>query len=66
MVEIFEAMQVVQVPDDRCLFAVDLKGEKSLVAARIPGGFECRRGTSPKERQERAGVVDVEQAVPCR
>src|SRR6478672_11244614 len=59
MVEIFEAMKVVEIPDDRCLLAVDLKCIKSLVAARIPGGFEgCQRAVA-KTRQERAGVIDA-------
>src|SRR5262245_44793174 len=40
VVEVFEAMQVVQVPLDRSVLAVDLEGVKRLMATGVARRFE--------------------------
>jgi hypothetical protein len=40
MVKKFESVEVVQIPTDGGVCAVDLKSVKRLVAARVSGGFK--------------------------
>ena len=44
VVEIFEAMEIMEVPFDRCFLAVDLKCVERLMAAGVASGFEGREG----------------------
>ena len=37
VVEVLEAMQIVQVPEDRCVFAINFEGVERFVAARVAG-----------------------------
>src|SRR5882724_1809672 len=60
MIEIVEAMQIMQVPGYRGMLAVDLKGVESLVAAGIAGGFEDRQRAVLESCQKGAGVVDAD------
>ena len=58
VVEKFEAVQIMQVPAQRAVFAVDLERVQRLVAAGIAGGLErCQRAIA-ETRQKCAGVVD--------
>src|SRR5215471_799290 len=41
MIEPLQAMEIVQVPRDRCVLTVDLQGVQSLMAARITCRLEC-------------------------
>ncbi len=59
MIEILKPMQIVQIPTDRRLLAVDLEREKSLVAAGITGGFEIAQRAIVEAAEESAGVVDA-------
>ena len=43
MVKVIEPVQVVQVPGNRGLLAVDLKGVQGFVAAGVAGGLENRQ-----------------------
>src|SRR5712692_9225645 len=60
MVEVLQPVQVVQVPADRGVLAVDLEGVKGLVPARVTGGLEGRQRTVAKAGQEGAGVIDAD------
>ena len=60
MIEILQPMQIVQVPEDRGVFAVDLESVERLVAARVAGGFEGGERAVLETRQESAGVVDAD------
>ena len=59
VVEILQAVQVVQVPEDGGVLAVDLEGVERLVAAGVAGGFERGQRAVLEPGQERAGVVDA-------
>jgi hypothetical protein len=59
MIEILQAMQIVQVPENGCVLAVDLECIQRLVAARIAGRLERGQRSVVEARQERAGVVDA-------
>jgi hypothetical protein len=58
MIEVLEAMKVVEIPGNRGVFAIDLEGVERLVAAGITGGLEGRQRTVGEPGQERAGIVD--------
>ena len=59
MIEIREPMQIVQIPGNRRMLAVDLERIQSLVAARVAGRFERRQRAVMEPGQECAGVVDM-------
>jgi len=58
IVEDLEPMQVVQVPGDRHVLAVDLEGVQGLVPASVAGRFERRQRAVMEPAHEGAGVVD--------
>ena len=60
VIEVLEAVQVVQVPEDGGVFAVDLEGVERLVAAGVAGGFERGQRAVVEAGQEGAGVVDAD------
>ena len=66
VVEVAEPMQVVQVPGDRGVLAVDLERVQGLVAAGVAGGLEVAQRAVAEAAEERAGVVDARPARPCR
>jgi len=41
MVEVLEPMKIVEIPEDRRMFAVDLQRVERLVAAGVTRRFEC-------------------------
>src|SRR5262245_57787659 len=56
--EILEPMQIVKIPENGGVLAVNLEGVKRFMAARITGGFEGRKRTIAEPGEECAGVVD--------
>src|SRR5471030_1153041 len=58
VVEILQPVEVMQVPHDGRVFAVDLQGVEGLVAAGVARGFEGGQGAVLKARQKQAGIVD--------
>ena len=54
VVEVLQAVQVVQVPDDRGVLAVDLERVERLVAAGVAGRFEHGRASRSSKRQRNA------------
>src|SRR5690606_6082946 len=58
MVEPLGTVQVVEIPEDRCVFAVDLKRVKGLVAAGITGGLERGERAVAESGEESRGVID--------
>ena len=52
-------MQIMQVPEDGGVFAVDFESVERLVAARVTGGFKGRQRAVAEAGQESAGVVDA-------
>ena len=58
VIEILQPVQVVQVPGDRGVLAVDLERVERLVAARVAGRLESGQRAVGEARQEQAGVVD--------
>src|SRR5207302_10493617 len=58
MIEILQAMQVVQIPLRRRVLAVDFKRIKRLVASRVSRGLERRQRSVLEPAQERAGIVN--------
>src|SRR6185437_17154656 len=59
MIEKGKAMQVVQVPGDRSVLAIDFERIKRLVAARVAGRLKgCQRAVA-EAREKGAGVVDL-------
>ena len=60
VVEVLQAVQVVQVPLDRGVFAVDLEGVERLVAAGVAGRFEEAERAVLEVAEEGAGVVDAD------
>ena len=59
VIEVLQAVQIVQVPGDGGMLAVDLERVERLVAARVTGGLKGRQRTVLKARQKSAGVVDA-------
>ena len=60
MIEVRQAVQIVQVPGDRGVLAVDLQGVERLVAAGVAGRLEGGERAVVEARQEGAGVVDAD------
>src|SRR5690606_2811314 len=60
VVEVFESMQVVQIPADAGVFAIDLERVKSLVPAGVAGRLEQTKRTILEMAKEGAGVVDID------
>ena len=60
MIEILEPMQIMQIPSDTCVFAVDFQGVKGFVAACIAGRLEESERAVIEVAEERASVVDVD------
>ena len=58
VVEVVETVEVVEVPLEGLMFAVDLEGVERLVAASVAGGFELRDRTVLEAAEENRGVVD--------
>ena len=58
MIEVLQPMQVVQVPHDRRVLAVDLERVQRLVSARVARRLEGGERAVVEARQEQAGVVD--------
>src|ERR1700691_475468 len=58
MVEVFQAMQIVQVPEDRSVLAVDLQRVERLVPARVAGSFESGQRPVLKRGKKGAGGDD--------
>ena len=59
-------MQVVQIPEERTVFAVDFKSVERLVAAGVTGRFEGGERTVAESREERTRVVDGRPFPSCR
>jgi hypothetical protein len=60
VVEPVEAVEVVEVPLDGGVFAVDFEGVEGFVAAGVAGGFEGGEGAVVEAGEEGAGVVDAD------
>ena len=60
VVEVLQPVQVVQVPVDRGVLAVDLEGVERLVAAGVARRFERGQRAVAEAAQEGAGVVDAD------
>ena len=59
MVEILQPVQIVQIPDDRCVFAVDLERVERLVSPRVSRRFERRqRAVTETARNRLASSID--------
>ena len=58
VVEVLKAVQVVQVPGDRGVLAVDLERVERLVAAGVAGRFEDRERAVVEAAEEGTGIVD--------
>src|SRR5262249_53892140 len=58
MIEILQAMQIVEVPEEGSMLAVDFEGIESLVSAGIASRFERRQRAVAEPGQERARIVD--------
>ncbi len=59
VIEVLEAVQVVEVPLQRRLLAVNLEGVERLVTAGVTGRFEEAERAVLEPAEERAGVVDL-------
>src|SRR5262245_11510025 len=59
VIEPLQSMQIVQVPLDRSLLAVDLESVEGLVAAGIARGFEQPKRAILEAAEERAGIIDA-------
>src|SRR5215472_16023603 len=58
MIEILQAMEVVEIPKNRRVLAVNLERVKRLMSASVTCRFESGEGSVFKSREERAGVID--------
>src|SRR5437588_12561303 len=59
MIEILEPVQIMQVPENGGVLAIDLKSVERLMPARVTRGFEIRERPIAEPAQERAGIVDA-------
>src|SRR5262245_39196243 len=59
MVEVLQAMKIMQIPFDRGLFAVDLERIQRFVTTGITCGLEKSEGPVGKVAEEGTGVVDA-------
>src|SRR5262249_11730558 len=53
-------MQIVQIPKDGSVLAVNFESVESFVSARVTRGFESCEGTVFEPREKSAGVVDAD------
>jgi len=58
VIKILQAVQIVQIPGDRGLLAVDLERIERFVAAGVACGLEAPEGTVSEAGEEEACVVD--------
>ena len=58
MVEVSEAVEIVEVPREGFVMAVDLEGLVRFMTAGVAGGFEDGGGAIFKTGKESAGVID--------
>src|SRR5262245_52124754 len=58
VLEILQAMQIVQVPFQRRLLAIDFKGVEGFVAAGVTRRFKRRQRPVVEPRQESTGIVN--------
>ena len=58
VLEVFETVKVMQVPEERTIGTVDLEGIKCLVTSGITGGFEYCQGTVGELGQKGAGIIN--------
>ena len=58
VIEVLEAVQIVQIPADGGVGAVDLQRVQGLVAARVPGGLKQAERSIVEVTMEDTGVVD--------
>src|SRR5262245_9404554 len=66
VVEPLQAMEIVQVPRDRCMLTVDLQRVQRLVAPGVAGGLKRRQRSVAEPRQEKTRVVDPDRLHPPR
>src|ERR1043166_2566843 len=59
IIEVLQAVEIVQIPENGSAFAVNLKSVEGFVATRITGEFESCERTVVQTGQERAGVIDA-------
>ncbi len=59
VIEVLQAVKIVQVPLEACVFAVDLKRVEGLVAARVTCRFKQPERTVGEVAKERTGVIDT-------
>src|ERR1700758_3930833 len=59
MIEPLQPIQIMEVPGERSMFSVDLKGIKCLVTSCVPSCLEGRQRSILKPPQERAGIIDA-------
>ncbi len=58
VVKVGEAVEVVQIPGERFVFAVDFERFERFVAAGVTGGFKDGEGAVFKAGEEGAGIID--------
>ena len=58
MVEILEPMKIMEIPEDRGMFAIDLQRVERLVTAGVTRRFERGQRAVAESGEEGAGVVD--------
>ena len=59
MIKVAQAMQVMQVPGNRGMLAIDLQGIQSLMTAGIAGGLKGTQRSIGKACQYGAGIIDT-------
>ena len=64
--EILQTVQVVQVPFDRAMLAIDLQREQRLVAARKTRRLEAGERAVGEACQEQAGILGRDGFAACR
>src|SRR4051812_38835019 len=60
VLEILQAVKVVQIPKNRGVLAVYFESVERLMPARITGGFKSRQRTVLETRQESTGIVNAD------
>src|ERR1039457_3606646 len=59
VIEVLQTVQIVEVPDDGCVLAVDFQGVQGLVPAGVTRGLEGGEGAVAEAGKEETGVVDA-------
>src|SRR6266436_5926175 len=59
MIKILQAVQIMQVPENRSMFAVDFESIQGLVPTRITSRFKGGEGPVVKPGEESASIVDA-------